>query len=193
MAWKRDFAQRVAALQQILEYNKDKPLTERIRVVSVSIGFNPNFEHLQEWKDALKQARQVGVIVIHCSMKMLGVGCPLGKNVNDPAQYKVCYFAQEPGRFPFYPSELWYLPIDNRTTASYEGIKDYFFGAKGGLSWGAPYLAGVIALGLQVNPLLDEEAVFDCLKKTATPFQGGWLVNPVSFVEQISPQGTGER
>jgi len=47
-------------------------------------------------------------------------------------------------------------------------------------------------LGLQVNPLLDEEAVFDHLKKTATPFQGGWLVNPASFVEQTSPQKTGD-
>lgn len=188
--WKRDYAQPVTALQQILEFNKDKPLTKRIRAVSISVGFNPNFAHLQNWKDALNQARKSGVIVIHCDMKMLGARCPLGKDADDPAQYRLCYFAKEPGRFPRHPLGLWYLPIDNRTTASFEGTEDYFFDAKGGLSWAAPYLAGVIALGLQVNPQLNEEAVFDCLKKSATPFQGGWLVNPPQFIKRIPPQET---
>ena len=105
-------------LQQILEYNKDKPLTQRSRVASVSMGFDPNLEHLQNWKDALKQARQVGVIVIHCSINMLGVACPLGKDADDPANYQVCYFAQDPGRFPFYPPGLWYLPAAIATSAS---------------------------------------------------------------------------
>ena len=182
-SWKKDYNQRTTALKQIIEFNKTKSPAERIKVVSVSMGFNSDFKNLDSWKNMLEQARKSGLIVIHCDGEIFGVGCPLYKDVNDPANYSICYFAKE-GRRNL-PPDLIHVPIDNRTVASFSGDKDYAFFAKGGLSWGSPYLAGVIAMGFQLNPDLSESQVFKFLRETGTPFQKGVIVNPGRFVEKI--------
>ena len=58
-----------------------------------------------------------------------------------------------------------FMPIDNRTTASFEGDNDYIFWAKGGLIWSAPYLAGIIALAYQIKPDITPQKIYDCLKE----------------------------
>jgi hypothetical protein len=184
--WKRDYSQRTEALRQIIEFNNGKPLRERIRVVSVSIGFNSEYQNLESWKTALSDAKKQGLIVIHCSANIQGVGCPLDKDPDEPANHEICYFARGHHLKSSFPKRRLYVPIDNRTTAGFEGVKDYAFFADGGLSWGAPYLAGVIALGYQVDPRLDIETVFAYLRETGTPFiQDGWIVNPRGFIKKI--------
>jgi len=185
-SWKGDHSQRAEALRQIIEFNNGKPLRERIRVVSVSIGFNPQYRNLESWKKALDDAKKHGLIVIHCGDMIHGVGCPLEKDPDEAAHHEICYFARESHRRPSFPKERLYVPIDNRTTAGFEGVQDYAFFADGGLSWGAPYLAGVIALGYQVDPHLDIETVFAYLRETGTPFiQEGWIVSPRRFIGKI--------
>lgn len=194
-SWKGDYAQRTKALRQILEFNEGKPLEQRIRVVSVSIGFNPQFNNLNLWKEALGEAKKRGLIVIHCDEVIHGAACPLDKDPDDPANYDICHFARDFRRRLTLPTGLLYLPIDNRTTAGFEGVKDYSFFADGGLSWAAPYLAGVIALGYQVNPELDPEVVMSALRETGTPFvKQGWIVNPPRFIAKIrrAKEPTGE-
>jgi hypothetical protein len=185
-SWKRDYAQRTKALRQIIEFNNSRPLRERVRVVSVSIGFNPQYENLESWKKALDDAKRQGLIVIHCGDVIHGVGCPLEKDPDEPAHHEICYFARGSHQRSGFPKGRLYVPIDNRTTAGFEGAKDYAFFADGGLSWGAPYLAGVIALGYQVDPHVDIETVFAYLRETGTPFiQEGWIVNPHGFIKKI--------
>ncbi|NLI75686.1 MAG: hypothetical protein GX442_04500 [Candidatus Riflebacteria bacterium] len=186
-SWKRDYAPRTAALRRILAFNTGKEPTARIRVVSVSIGFNQDFQNLEEWKRTLEEARRSGLIVIHCARDIFGVGCPLYKDADDPSNFEICCFAK--GRRAELPAGLLYVPIDNRTVASFAGEKEFTFGAKGGLSWGAPYLAGVIALGFQIAPDLSEEDVFRLLRGTGTPFNGGVIVNPGGFIQKIQEPG----
>ncbi len=182
-SWKKDYYQRSTALEQIIQFNKNKPLSERIRVVSVSVGFVEDYKNLDLWKKTLEKAKQEGIIVIHCSSNISGVRCPLYQDRDNPANYEICYFIQgresriTPGRI--------YVPIDNRTTASFQGEDDYVFWSRGGLSWGAPYLAGVAALGLQVNPDLNPNEVLKYLKETGTPFKKGCIVNPPKYIEQV--------
>ena len=184
--WKRDYAQRTEALRQIIEFNNGKPLRERIRVVSVSIGFNSQYQNLESWKTALRDAKKQGLVVIHCNGIIHGIGCPLEKDPDEPAHHEICYFARESHRRSGFPKRRLYVPTDNRTTAGFEGVKDYAFFADSGLSWGAPYLAGVIALGYQVDPHLDIETVFAYLRETGSPFiQEGWIVNPRGFIKKI--------
>ncbi len=185
--WKQDYKQRTLALEQIIEYNKDKPLSERIRVVSVSIGYIDSFDNLSSWKAKIKEAEANGIIVVHCSHEedkdFCGIGCELYKDRNNPENYNICYFV---GNNPYLKFlKLLYVPIDNRTTADFQGENDYTFWSKGGLSWGAPYLAGVIALGLQANPNVEEEDIYKYLKETGTSFNGGYIINPKAFIQKI--------
>ena len=84
------------------------------------------------------------------------------------------------------------MPIDYRTSASQAGITDCTFWAKGGRSWATPYLAGVIALGLQLNPTRTEDAVWRMLQETKQPFRQAGIVNPAGFVQAArTADGTG--
>lgn len=187
-SWKGDYVYRATALDQIIEHNKDKPLNERIRVVSVSKGFSPDEDNLSMWKEKIKEAEGCGIIVVHCSDEgskgFFGIGCKLYEDRDNSENYDICYFAKNRS---FLKSEnLLYVPIDNRATADYKGENDYTFWAQGGLSWGAPYLAGVIALGLQVNPNLEQEEIYKYLRETGTPFNGGSIINPKAFIHKVS-------
>lgn len=66
-SWKGDYIQRTTALNEIIEYNKDKPLNERIRVVSISKGFDESEDNLPLWKEKIREAEENGIIVVHCS------------------------------------------------------------------------------------------------------------------------------
>ena len=184
-SWKKDYMQRTTALNEIIEYNKDKPLNERIRVVSVSKGFCEDEANLALWKEKIKEAEENGIIVVHCSDEgnesFFGVGCGLYKDRDNPENYVICHFARGLSHM-----NVLYVPIDNRTTADPQGINDYTFWADGGISWGAPYLAGLIALGYQVNPNLKEEDIYKYLRETGTPFNGGYIINPKEFMEKIN-------
>lgn len=184
-SWKGDYIQRTTALNEIIEYNKDKPLNERIRVVSISKGFDESEDNLPLWKEKIREAEENGIIVVHCSdegnEKFFGAGCSLYKDRDNPDNYDICYFARN-----LSPTDVIYVPIDNRTTADFQGINDYTFWSSGGLSWGAPYLAGVIALGYQVNPNLKEFDIYKYLRETGTSFNGGYIINPKAFIEKIN-------
>jgi subtilisin family serine protease len=181
-SWKRDYAYRTEALKQIIAFNRNRPIGERIRVVSVSIGYNNDFKNLDMWKEALVEAKKSGLIVIHCGQDISGAGCPLYRDVNDPGSYRICYYAGSSKRE--IPPNYLYLPIDNRTSAGFEGKKDYVFWSRGGLSWGPPYLAGVIALALQKRPELSEDLIFELLRETGDPLNKGRLIDPGSFLEK---------
>ena len=70
------------------------------------------------------------------------------------------------------PHPLW-VPGGNRTRASYKGDAVYAFDVVGGRSWSTPYLAGVAALGFQVNPALSPAKAKELLIKSATLTKNG--------------------
>jgi len=187
-SWKGDYKYRTTALNQIIEYNKNKPLKKKIRVVSVSKGFSTDEDNLSMWKEKIKEAEENGIIIVHCSdegdERFSGIGCKLYEDRDNPKNYDLCYFANNKSFRK--PINSKYVPIDNRTTADYTGENDYAFWADGGLSWGAPYLAGVIALGFQVNPNLEEKEIYQYLRETGTPFNGGFIVNPKAFIKKVN-------
>jgi hypothetical protein len=183
-ALQRDHANRIEALKQILAYNEGKVPEQRIRVVSISIGFAEDFANAAGWRDTLREAERSGMIVVHCGERIFGVRCPIGSDRDNPANYTTCYYRE---RFKDrLRAGLIYVPADNRTVASYEGENDCAFFAGGGMSPAAPYLAGVIALGLQVDPTLDVDRVWRLLRETGDPFEEGWIVDPRAFVERAA-------
>ncbi len=181
-SWKRDYQYRCEALERIIEYNKGKPNALQIRVVSVSKGFSRNEPNLGRWKTLLGEATRNGIYVIHCARDMFGVGCLAYGDSDKSANYRLCAF--HPKSVYKQPGTL-FAPIDNRTTASSEGEEAYIFWSKSGLSWGAPYIAGVAALGIQVNPDLTASDIERLLYESGSDFQKGKLINPLDFIQAV--------
>ena len=77
------------------------------------------------------------------------------------------------------------IPTGNKTIATHQGINVYKYERGGGMSWAAPYIAGLAALAFQVNPDLQPQTIVEQLVKTATHTKVGPVVNPQGFIESI--------
>ena len=150
-------------IRRILEINEQLPEDRKIRVISISMGWLPNMPGYYDISAAAKEAREKGMLIICSSSEeihgfsFIGLGrSPL----SDPDDFE----SYEPGLFwasRFYEnnveskaffSNLLYIPMDSRTTASPTGNEEYVFYRSGGLSWSIPYIAGMYALAVQTNP-----------------------------------------
>jgi len=90
-------------------------------------------------------------------------------------------------------SSLLYVPGGNRTTAYYTGRDDYFFWRDGGMSWTVPYLAGLAALALQVDPDIAPHEIVKLWSSTAAKTSGMAVVNPPAFIEAVRGKKTATR
>jgi hypothetical protein len=84
------------------------------------------------------------------------------------------------------------VPMDSRTYASSGGTDDYEFTSSGGLSWSVPWLAGMYALCLQVNPEIEYDEFVRIALETGDiiSIQGrneieyfGTIINPTKLVD----------
>jgi subtilisin family serine protease len=69
--------------------------------------------------------------------------------------------------------------------ASFRGIDVYNYEREGGLSWAAPYLAGLAALAFQVNPKVTPAELKKLLVETASRTDAGRVVNPKAFIAAV--------
>ena len=81
-----------------------------------------------------------------------------------------------------------------RTTASPSGIDEYVFYSDGGWSWAIPYIAGLYALAVQVDPTITPDQFWSLAMETADtielehdgeviPF--GPIANPGALIEAL--------
>ena len=90
------------------------------------------------------------------------------------------------------------VPTDFRVIASPTGKNDYVHYAQGGLSWAVPYVAGLYALGVQVQPQLTKEIFMKAAHDTSivrncelqgVPFSLP-LVNPAALMDRLQALNT---
>lgn len=122
--------------------------------------------------------------VVSVSAAPSGDGSPFTKNMN--------MWDEGTGGFPtstyVIPSSYIGVPTSYRTVAEeyLEGSPSYQYTGQGGLSWGIPYAAGVLALGWQVNPALDNDQIVRILFETCTiANDGSNIINPNAFIDVI--------
>jgi ankyrin repeat protein len=153
-------------VQRILEINEQLPAEQKIRVLSISVGWDPSQKGYQQITVAVDKAKAAGMLVICSSVEGVhgfafhGLGRSALANPDDVNSY-------EPGSWwasAFYRGESFakqsnrlLVPMDARTTASPTGASEYVFYAQGGWSWSIPYIAGVYALAAQVEPKITPE------------------------------------
>ena len=84
-------------------------------------------------------------------------------------------------------------PTSLRTVARQDkpDRSSYQYYGRGGLSWGIPYVAGVLAMGWQVRPELSPEQMKELLFQSAfTNDNGVKIINPKAFIRMVQAAKT---
>lgn len=191
-SWNLDSEFYAKGLYWIIEKNKELPKDEKIRVVSVSAApsgdGSPFTQNLNMWDEAVLAAQDEGILVLDCrNNEKTGIIAPAFYDPEYPNNVSMCT-----GGFPtstfVIPSSHIGVPTSYRTVAEeyWEGSPSYQYTGQGGLSWGIPYAAGVLALGWQVNPTLDKDQIVQILFETCSiANDGSNIINPVTFIDAV--------
>ena len=84
--------------------------------------------------------------------------------------------------------------MDSRTTANFTGKNEYVFYREGGWSWSIPYIAGVYALAVQVEPAITPEQFWSIametgrtikLKHSGKTMRLGPIIDPVKLIDRL--------
>lgn len=178
--WENDNLHYVRAIRRVFELNERLPELEKIRVISISSGGFSSQNGYEEWKKVLLQSESRGIYVVTCDNSFLTYGVLSlipGKDPDLPGSYQRGIYHHE--------DDLIRVPTGNRTIASHRGEHVYTYEINGGMSWGAPYIAGLAALAFQVNPDVTPKEITRCLLETVVQTQAGPVVNPAGFIKKI--------
>jgi len=178
--WEKSNLPYIRSFRRIFQLNEILPADEKIRSVSISTGifsFNQGFD---EYKQVLEEAENKGIFVVTCDPDSLDYGTLTlleNQDPDDPNNYIPGKYAGE--------HDILRIPTGNKTIASHRGTNVYTFERQGGMSWAAPYLAGLAALAFQVNPGIKPAQIKELLVKTASKTKAGSIVNPKAFIESV--------
>ncbi|MHC5215162.1 S8 family serine peptidase [Enterococcus sp. LJL128] len=190
------------AIQRFLELNETLSEKEKIRVISISRGFNKLDDGYKEFHAAVKKAKDKGIFVVTATLLndydvgLAGLGKTAMGDPDELASYSVGSWMKEDAED--YQNYL-FVPMDGRTYAGTNGAVNYQYDPVGGLSWTIPYLAGVYALACQVNPAITPELFLETAVETAdslivdnngASFQIKYLLNPTKLIEKLKVQDT---
>lgn len=165
----------------------------------MQVGWTSEQAGYEEITAAVQEAKAAGMLVICASVedetvhgfKFNGLG---RASLADPDLFE----SYEPGLFwaQHFPDDEWLkdrllVPMDSRTTASPLGYDEYVFYRSGGWSWSIPYIAGVYALAVQVDPTITPEQFWSLAMQTGRtieldydgammPF--GPIIDPVALI-----------
>ena len=185
----RNFEDKAKSIESIIEYNKSVPDSEKIRIISNSVGYGEDFPEpgLTKYIELKNKAEQNGIVFLDTNSELYhGGGSP--ENKDDLESYKPALSLDIKTAWAVenFSKKSIVIPCDYRTYSSSSGENNYEYCGQGGLSWSVPYLAGLMALGLQVNPKLNKEELESALIDTAvTNKLGVRVVNPKGFIEKI--------
>lgn len=191
-SWTGDSEFCAKGLYWIIEENKKLPEGKKIRVVSVSaapsgVG-SPFTKNKKMWDEAVFAAQEEGILVLDCrDDEKTGIIAPAFYDPENPDNVSMCKGGFPASKYVVPSSEIG-VPCSYRTVAEEykEGEPSYQYTGQGGLSWGIPYAAGVLALGWQVNPDLDNDQIIKILFETCTiANDGSNIINPTAFIDAI--------
>lgn len=182
-------------LQKIQQLNARLAPADKIRVVSISRGFSSNDSGAEEFDRIKKELENSGVLVLTANDVFTLSRTHMLANPDDGSVYQRPAYWWKPKEYASYSAlSKPLVPTDFRTTASPTGNADYVTYANGGLSWGVPYLAGLYALAVQVNPAITPAQFKKLAAETARPqscefkgekFQATRLVDPAALLQAV--------
>lgn len=192
-SWLGDAKYYADALDWLVSVNKELPLEQKIRVVSVSAapsGEGSPFKNGDVWDKAVAGAQEEGILVLDCT-NVHGFIASCWYNVKDPESVQRCTSGYPGMSSTGRGSKYLCAPTSPRTSAEeyVRGDHSYQYTGRGGLSWAIPYVAGVLALGWQVDPdLTADEAVGLLFESAHKPDGATSIIDPAAFVSLVKSQ-----
>ncbi|MDO5062462.1 MAG: S8 family serine peptidase [Peptostreptococcaceae bacterium] len=196
-------------IYRVLEMNKHLPEGNKIRVISISIGLNRERMGYQEVIEAIEEAKKEGVFVITVSTEenynfsLMGLGRHPMSDPDKNSSYEPGFFFAESFYLEndFYQGgDLLFVPMDSRTIAGFTDPKDYAFSRIGGMSWTCPWLAGMYALCVQVDPEITADEFIQIALETGhvqniqhdgKDYKLGRIIDPEKIIEQLKNKKQG--
>lgn len=184
----------IQCIDRVIEINKALPSDNKIKVLSISKGYT-KFEN-QEIYEAIERAKKEGIFVITCSLNenynyyLNGLDRRYDANPDEVDSYQLFdyIYANKEFKEKLINSDTIFVPVANRTLAGPLSTKDYAHYGYGGDGWTVPWLTGIYALCLQVNPELSGEdflkyifATGDDIDLTDLYEEGDYYTYPNSF------------
>jgi len=198
-----DFQPLAQSINKIIEINKSLPQNNKIRVISVAIGWESSQKGHAEATQAVKKANDAGIFVVSSSLKKTngfefnGLGRDPLSDPDLPSSYTAGKFwkknlYENPN---YFTEDTLLVPMDSRTYAYYENPESYSFSNEGGWSWSIPYIAGMYALCCQVKPDITPEIFWKnaletgdiaSIKIKGKDVSFGKILNPVKLIDKIT-------
>ena len=185
------------AINKILDMNQKLPEGEKIPVISVSWGFNPDAPGYDKLISAVERAKKEGVFIVSTALARLygmqtnGANRDPQADPDNPESYEAGAFWKKFSNTDIDKCLL--IPMDHRTVADCQSKDSYRYeGNDGGMSWSTPWLAGMYVLAKQVKPSVTPQEFWDIALKTSdectnndTGVYVGRLINPQKLIESL--------
>jgi subtilisin family serine protease len=193
----RNFLPYAKSLKNIIQDNKNVPQNEKVRVVSCSIGYRLEKPEpgLDEWVNTLEKAKEAGIFVVDAGGEQIDISFSGGGSPGNKDDFEsyLPWLYEDEGNEELNEEHLnerkkeIVVPSDYRTMASsWNKEGQYMYNGKGGISWSVPYLAGLFALILQVNPNIKREEIAEIINASAiVNAKGLRIVNPKGIIDLV--------
>lgn len=193
--WEHDAQYLADCLDWMIKENEKLPENDKIRLVSVSSSPTSKgnwYKNGEAWTAAVDRAEKAGILILDCrsgeSTSFVFSSYWDGIDREEVSAYKPFY----PNDIESYSGDNWdgmiFAPASKRTVVREKvlGENGYRYEGSGGESWAVPYVAGVLAMGYQVDPTLSIDAIKTLLYETAWVSPEGYhMINPEAFVKAI--------
>jgi len=200
-----DFQYCSKAVRRIFKINEQLPENRKIRVISMQVGWDESVYGYRDVQAAAVEARDAGMLVVCSSIEQVH-GYKFHGLGRDPLA--------DPDDFKSFGPGLWWrsrfmssprptitgrllVPMDSRTTAAPTSATDYMFYRQGVWSWSIPYIAGLYALAVQVDPTITPERFWQTAMGTGRskwtrpgflPTRFGPIADPTRLIETVRKQ-----
>ncbi len=175
-SWEGDQLRHSEALYQIIEQNKKLPDNKKIRMVGFSDNIVESEKNPDAFREAVKACEDAGIMVWFCGDYGAYSFIPYSdKNSLNSLVSESWWSSNQP--------DLVCVPSAGRTTAAIVNRTKYIYWANGGLSWAMPYVLGLYAIAIEINPSLTKNDLSKMIVDTAYINNDAVpIVNPIGFV-----------
>jgi hypothetical protein len=198
------------AVRRLIEVNNILPKEDKIRVISISMGWEPELSGYDELLKAIDEAEKEGIFVVSVNLFQQdehfffhGLYKEALDDPDDIESYKpyswkkwIAMSAKPFSKFDtFYEQEfekasnkkILLIPMGGITTATATGNNDYDYTPDGGWSSAVPYIAGLYALTCQVKPDINPETFWGNALSTGDVIQINHDGRSYSLAKIINP------
>ena len=167
----------VEGLRRVMALNETLPEGEKINMVGFSHNIDSSLDYAEDFRATAEACQEAGIMVWFCGENGAVSFLPYADK-NNPDNLMIDQWG---GGLP----SLAYVPSSGRTVAATVGLGHYIYFSTGGLSWTMPYVLGLYAIAVSIDPSLTQEELRWLNVDTAYAVGEMRIINPVGFVAAV--------